>query len=300
MQKTQEKKIQKSFFWSYNIDMDKDKEIVLITGASSGIGLEVALKLLNKGYTVYGAARRTELMKPIQESGGNIIPLDFYDEKSISSTINTIIQKEGHIDVLINNAGFGLGGAIETVSMEDAKKQFEVNVFGLAKITQQVLPYMREQKKGRIINISSIAGLFSTPFMGWYHASKYSVEALSDALRLEVLPFNIKVSLIEPGFIKTDWGKIAADSILKSSEGTAYAEKGEKISSYYRKTYCQKKKITPPSSVADIIIKSVTTKNPKTRYRVGKCSGFFTTISRLLPTKILDTYKIKEYGINGD
>lgn len=280
--------------------MDKPNKIALITGASSGIGLEVAIKLIKLGYTVYGAARRTELMKPIQDFGGHIISLDLCNSDSINQAVEAILKQEGHIDVLVNNAGYGLGGSIESVSMEDAKKQFAVNVFGLAQITQLVLPSMREQKKGRIINVSSIAGFFSTPFMGWYHASKYSVEALSDALRLEVESFGIKVSIIEPGLIQTDWGKIAAENIKKSEEGTPYELNGKNSARFYEKNYCSGKKLTSPSVVADTIVKAILSKNPKARYQVGKNSRLFVNLSKICSTNSLDFFKRKIYGIIGE
>ena len=164
-------------------------KVALVTGASSGIGLETTLALLKKGFTVYGAARRLSLMTEIQENGGNILYLDLTDDDSIQSCVKKIAEKEGCIDVLINNSGYGLGGSVENVSIAQAKSQFEVNVFALVRLTQLVLPYM--------------AGRFSSPFLGWYHASKYAVEALTYSLRLELSSLKIKAVLIEPGLIKT-------------------------------------------------------------------------------------------------
>ena len=179
------------------------KKVVLITGASSGIGMTTAKMLLNDGYNVYCAARRTELMKELEALGGHPLYLDLTDDSSIKNCVDTILKAEGHIDVLVNNAGYATGGSLEDTPMANARCQFEVNVFGLIRITQLCLPSMREQKSGRIVNISSMAGLFSSPFLGWYHAAKYSVEALSDSLRNEVKAFGIKVAIIEPGLIKT-------------------------------------------------------------------------------------------------
>lgn len=278
--------------------MDSLKPVALITGASSGIGLSTALKLIDLGYIVYGAARRLELMQPIKEAGGHILSLDFYNENSVRECVNSIIRQSGRIDVLINNAGFGLGGNIESVSIQEAKKQFEVNVFGLSLITQLVLPYMRKQKSGRIINISSIAGFFSTPYMGWYHASKYSVEALSDALRMEVKPFGIKVSVIEPGLIQTNWGKIAADHIISATENTDYKNPGQKTADFYKHFYCSKKKITPPEIVTKKIVKAACTKHPKKRYRVGKYSNLFIFTRKILSDTAMDTIISIVYGLN--
>lgn len=271
-------------FW-YKINM---KKIALITGASSGIGNEVALKLIDEGYTVYGAARRTELMNDIVEKGGTALYLNLFDEKSIEECVNTIISKENKIDLLINNAGYGLGGGIEDISIEDAKKQFEVNVFGMIKIIQLVLPSMRKQKSGMIINVASMAGRFSSPFTGWYHASKYSVEALSDALRLEVEPFGIKVVIVEPGLIKTDWGIIHSKNIRSFSGNGAYAENAGIVADYFEKSYIKSKNISKPTVISDLIIKIAKKKHPKPRYTKGKNAKIFLLIKKIVPDTIFD------------
>ena len=197
-------------------------KVVLITGASSGIGYEAAQRLARRGCKVYAAARRLELMEPLRQEGIVPLRLDVCDEASMRQCVETVIQAEGRIDVLINNAGYGYFGAVENVSDAEARRQLEVNVFGLATMCRLVIPHMRKQGSGRIVNTSSIAGLVVLPFGGWYHVSKYSVEALSDALRMELRPFGIDVSMIEPGGIKTDWGLIAADHLRDSSAGTPY------------------------------------------------------------------------------
>lgn len=182
------------------------KKVILITGGSSGIGYDTAKALAEQGHIVYAAARRTELMEPLREFGVHILNIDVTSDESTEKCVQTILSEQGHIDVLVNNAGYGYFGAIENVSMEEARRQLDVNVFGLARITQLVLPSMRKQKSGRIINISSIAGKIVLANGGWYNVSKFSVEALSDALRMEVKPFGIDVVLIEPSGIKTNWG----------------------------------------------------------------------------------------------
>ncbi len=197
------------------------KKVILLTGASSGIGYQIAEILAKEGHVVYGAARRTEKMETLKQFGVKPIYLDVTDEESIKSAIDTIIVNEGCIDVLINNAGYGSYGAIEDVEINEAKMQFEVNLFGLARLVQLVLPHMRKQKSGRIINISSMGGRLTSYFGGWYHATKYALEAFSDALRMEVADFGIDVSLIEPGGIKTEWGIIAADKLANSAKGGA-------------------------------------------------------------------------------
>ena len=248
-------------------------KVALITGASSGIGLETALSLLKKGFTVYGAARRLSLMKKIEENGGTILYLDLTDDNSIETCVKTIIQKEKQIDILINNSGYGLGGSIENVPIEQAKKQFEVNVFALIRLTQLVIPYMKKSPSSRIINISSMAGRFSSPFLGWYHASKYAVEALTDSLRLELSSIKIKAVLIEPGLIKTPWGTIASESIRENTKNTIYENAALNVSNFYEKNYSlQNGSASNPTVISNAIIKAVCAKNPKTRYSIGKYS----------------------------
>ena len=264
-------------------------KVALITGASSGIGLETSLSLLKKGFTVYGAARRLSLMKKIEENGGTILYLDLTDDDSIQTCVKTIIEKEGHIDVLVNNSGYGLGGSIENVSIEQAKNQFEVNVFGLIRLTQLVIPHMEKSSSSRIINISSMAGRFSSPFLGWYHASKYAVEALTDSLRLELSSLKIKAVLIEPGLIKTPWGTIASDSIKENSKNTIYENDAQNVSKFYEKNYSlQNGSASNPSVISNAIIRAVCAKNPKTRYSVGKYSKLFIFTKKILPDRLFD------------
>ena len=206
------------------------KKIILLTGASSGIGYQTAESLAKEGNVVYGAARRIEKMETLKQFGVKPIYLDVTDEESIKSSIDTIIGNEGRIDVLINNAGYGSFGAVEDVEINEARRQFEVNLFGLARLVQLVIPHMRKQKAGRIINVSSVGGRLTTYFGAWYHATKYALEAFSDALRMEVADFGIDVSLIEPGGIKTDWGIIAADKLANSAKGGAYEKEASKNS----------------------------------------------------------------------
>ena len=213
------------------------KKVILLIGASSGIGYQTAENLAKEGHIVYGAARRTEKMETLKQFGVKPIYLDVTDEESIKSAIDTIIENEGRIDVLINNAGYGSYGAIEDVEISEAKMQFEVNLFGLARLVQLVLPHMRKQKSGRIINVSSMGGRMTSYFGGWYHATKYALEAFSDALRMEVTDFGIDVSLIEPSLIKTDWGIIAANKLADSSKGGAYEKEAMKTAKGMKKLF---------------------------------------------------------------
>ena len=168
------------------------KKVILLTGASSGIGYQTAESLAKEGHVVYGAARRTEKMETLKQFGVKPMYLNVTDEESIKSAIDTIIENEGRIDVLINNAGYGSYGAVEDVDISEAKMQFEVNLFGLARLVQLVLSHMRKQKSGRIINVSSMGGRLTTYFGAWYHATKYALEVFSDALRMEVADFGLE------------------------------------------------------------------------------------------------------------
>ena len=265
----------------------KQEKVILITGASSGIGYDAAQMLARQGHRVYAAARRTALMEPLKELGVHVIGMDVTDETSMVQGVDAVIQAEGRIDVLVNNAGYGYLGAIETVPMEEARRQLEVNVFGLARLTQLVLPHMRKQGSGRIVNTSSIAGKMVIYMGGWYNVTKFSVEAFSDALRVEMKPFGIDVVMIEPGAIKTDWGIIAARHLKESAAGTSYEEVGTQWASnidwYYHTNMLSK-----PSVVAKAISRAVNSRHPRARYRSGLFSHTGGIIHTLMPTRWWD------------
>jgi NAD(P)-dependent dehydrogenase (short-subunit alcohol dehydrogenase family) len=256
------------------------KSVVLITGASSGIGEATALVLSNAGHIVYGAARRVERMKHLEDAGIHILPLDVTDENSMKQCVETILEREGQIDVLVNNAGYGSYGAVEDVPIEEARRQLDVNVFGLARMIQLVLPSMRSRHTGRIINIASMAGRVHTPFGAWYHATKFAVEGFSDALRLELKPFGIDVVIIEPGGINTDWGIIAADNLVKTSSKGVYSQRANRVAKIFHDAYSGKH-YSDVSVVAKAIYKAVSSRRPHTRYAIGfmaKPSIFFRKI----------------------
>ena len=226
-------------------------------------------------------------MDDLREKGVVPVRMDVTDEQSMLDGVRSIIDAEGRIDVLVNNAGYGYMGAVENVTITEAKRQIEVNVFGLARLTQLVLPHMREQRSGRIINTSSVAGKAVIPFGGWYNVSKYSVEALSDALRIEVKPFGIKVCLIEPGGIKTDWGIIAADNLEASSKDTAYEDAGLRMARLLRYGYTSNL-LSNPKRVAKAITRAVNARCPKVRYRLGAGSGLIVILHAILPARWWD------------
>lgn len=262
------------------------EKVVLITGVSSGIGKATALRLAGKGYTVYGAARRADTMRGLEGTGIRLITMDITDEASVEAGIATIINTEKRIDILINNAGYGSFGALEDVPMSEARYQFEVNVFGMARLIQLVLPYMREQGSGKIINISSIAGKLGQPHGAWYHATKYAVEGLSDSLRMELHQFKIPVVLIEPGAIQTEWNGIARDKLLQVSGHTAYKNSVQKHYKMFEKADLSFS--SPPEVIAAVIEKAVLAQNPKTRYVAGSGAHVLLFLHSILPDKWFD------------
>lgn len=264
-----------------------ERKVVIITGASSGIGCDAALELARRGHRVYAAARRVSLMEPLKAYGISVLPLDVTDELSMQSAVDTVLQAEGRIDVLVNNAGYGYFGAVETVPMEEARRQLEVNVFGLSRLCQLVLPTMRRQGSGRIVNISSIAGRMVFPFGGWYHVSKYSVEALSDAMRMELKPFGIDVVLVEPGGIKTDWGIIAAQHLKESSTGTPYEADGTRFAELMHRGYTSSL-LSHPRAITRVLLRAVDSRRPKARYRAGRASSLLVLLHNLLPARCWD------------
>lgn len=264
-----------------------EKKVILITGASSGIGFDAAQTLARQGHTVYAAARRVEKMEPLQIDGVKVMRMDVTDSASMAEGVKTVLDAEGRIDVLVNNAGYGYFGAVENVTMEEARRQVEVNVFGLAELCKLVLPVMRKQGSGRIINTSSIAGKMVLPFGAWYHVSKFSVEALSDALRMEMRPFGVDVVLIEPGGIKTDWGIIAAKHLAESSKGTAYEEDSLREAKLIHKGYSGNY-LSAPRVVTRAISRAVNSQRPRARYRIGSGAFIMVFLHTVLPTRWWD------------
>jgi len=244
------------------------QKVILITGASSGMGKETAKELIARGHRVYAVARRIEQMQDLKELGGHPIQMDVTKEEDLQNVVDTILQHEGKIDVLWNNAGYGLYGAVEDVPVDEARRQFEVNLFGLASITQKVLPHMRKAKSGTIINTSSMGGKMYTPMGAWYHASKHALEGWSDCLRLELAPFGIDVVVLEPGIIVTGFGDVMLDNIRKHSSTGAYGGLTAKLAAATEKMYA-KGQGSNPKLISKTLDKIVAARKPKTRYRVG-------------------------------
>ena len=259
-----------------------NKKIALVTGASAGIGEATARRLAAMGITTYAAARRTERMEHLVQHGIHVIKLDLTDEKSIQECVAKIHEQSGGIDILVNNAGYGSYGAIEEVPIQEARRQCEVNLFGLAALTQLVIPHMRQQRSGRIINVTSIGGVQAFPYGGWYHATKFAVEGLSSSLRQELSPFDVQVVIIRPGAIKTEWADIAAQSLLNVSGNGPYAKAVRVVYALFTSERLARM-AADPAVIADAVQKAVSAKCPRSVYtapfagrlmlRIGKLAG---------------------------
>jgi NAD(P)-dependent dehydrogenase (short-subunit alcohol dehydrogenase family) len=263
------------------------KKVILISGASSGMGKEGAKKLLQEGHIVYPCAPDPEHMKDLEIAGAIPMALDVTKIDDIDRVVNAIIQKEGKIDVLWNNAGYGLYGAVEDVPLEDARNVFEVNLIGMAALIRKVVPHMRKARSGTIINTSSMAGKVYVPLGGWYHASKHAIEGFSDCLRLELKPFDVDVVILEPGAIGTEFGNTTEKGLKKYQVGSAYGK-------FYEQTLRSSKKGTleggasPPSAIADTVSKIIKSKKPKTRYAAGKMAKASIWLRTFLGDRIFD------------
>jgi NAD(P)-dependent dehydrogenase (short-subunit alcohol dehydrogenase family) len=243
-----------------------------VTGASSGMGKAIAKRLIRDGYMVFASARRVDEMADLAAEGARVLRIDMADEaeieREIASVDDGIVHDYGGIDVLVNNAGFGLYGAVEDTALKDARYQFEVNLFGLARLTQLLLPAMRAKGSGTIVNISSMGGKMYTPLGAWYHASKHALEGWSDCLRIELASFGIRVVIVEPGLIATGFGGLAGPLMERSGRG-AYARMAKAIARTTEASY-GKGNGTDPSVVADVVARAAAARRPRTRYVVGK------------------------------
>ena len=268
---------------------DNSHRTALITGASSGIGEATALQLTELGFTVYASARRVDRMSALADRGIRTRSVDLTDDDSMVALIEAIIADTGRIDVLVNNAGYGLYGALEDVPIDEARRQFEVNVFGLARMTQLVLPQMRAQRDGYIVNISSMGGKIWEPLGSWYHASKFAVEGLSDSLRVEVAEFGIKVVIIEPGTIRSEWSGLAAQNLEATSANTPYARQAKLVGAGLR-SVDRLPIASGPEVVAEVIGKAVQDPKPRTRYAAGGGAQGMLLAEWILPDRGFDRF----------
>ena len=245
---------------------------VLITGCSSGIGQATAKRLAQRGHVVYASARRLDSIADLESDGCRLLALDVTDEASMSEAVRAVEAEHGAVGALVNNAGYSQSGAIESVPLDEVRRQFETNVFGLARMCQLVLPAMRAQRAGRIVNISSIGGTLVFPGGGFYHATKYAVEALSDALRFEVSGFGIRVVIVEPGIIRSHFADAVSTALPQTETGGPYASFNAAVEQSTHNAYEKGSLVGrlggEPEVVAKVIERAITVKTPKTRYRV--------------------------------
>jgi NADP-dependent 3-hydroxy acid dehydrogenase YdfG len=269
-------------------------KVVLITGCSSGIGRATALRLAAAGHTVYATARRPDAIADLEASGCRLLALDVCDEASMAAAVKVVEAQHGAVDVLVNNAGYSQSGAVEAVPLERVRKQFETNVFGLVRLTQLVLPGMRRQRRGRIVNLSSMGGRLVFPGGGFYHATKYAVEAISDALRFEVRGFGVQVVLIEPGLIRTAFSEAAVDSMDAPASGDdAYAAFHAAVARATKESY-EKGPLARLAGEADdvarAIEKAITVARPRARYTVSGSAKLLLAQRALLSDRVWDAF----------
>ncbi|GEO69260.1 oxidoreductase [Levilactobacillus acidifarinae] len=263
--------------------MTNTTPVALITGASSGMGAAATREFLKAGYTVYAGARRVDKMAPLADLGAHLISLDVTDPASNQRAVDQILAEVGRIDVLLNNAGYGSFGALEDVSPEEAKRQFDVNVFGAMNLTQLVIPTMRAQHTGRIINNSSTGGQLYSPLGGWYYASKHALEALSDSLRLELKPFGIDVIIVEPGGTDTNWQQITNEHLLASTpQDSPYRAMAEQV------TQTTINGLSTAEDLGRLMLKAATSRHPKIRYQAKFIDKVMVVAARKLSYRTLD------------
>ena len=260
------------------------KPRVLVTGASSGIGFATANQLLDRGWRVFAAARRLDAMEALRSRGAEVLPLDLADQESRQQLADEISCRVGVLDALVNNAGYGETGPVETMALERARAMFEVNVFGLIGLTQSLLPPMRERRRGRIVNLSSIAGRFVTPGAGWYGASKHALEGISDALRLELHSFGVQVVLVEPGLIRTGFEAVSATSLQQQENDPVWGPMMRRVAAGWAEGF---RRGSSPELVARTIVSALETSSPKPRYRCGRASEAL-MLQRFIPTQLWD------------
>jgi len=274
---------------------------VLISGCSSGIGAATAAALVGAGHTVYATARRTETLADLAALGCHTLALDVTCEESMITAVNAVEAEHGQVGTLINNAGFADYGPIEESDLDRVRAMFETNVFGLARLTQLVLPKMRRSRSGRIVNIGSMGGRITFPVGGFYHATKYAVEAISDALRVEVKPFGIAVILVEPGLIRSNFESRVNESLdmgTNSSGGdTAYADLLAANEKSTTGAYANDFMATGPESVAAVIVKALDSPRPRSRYVVTSAAKVMINLRRFGGDRVWDATMRRQFGI---
>jgi NAD(P)-dependent dehydrogenase (short-subunit alcohol dehydrogenase family) len=285
---------------SYDRDVNGGpSKAALVTGCSSGIGAATAALLARSGWAVYATARRLESLAGLESLGCRVLALDVTDDDSMKTAVATVEDEHGAVGVLVNNAGYSMSGALETVPMADARRQFETNVFGPARLSQLVLPAMRAQGWGKIVTIGSMGGRLAFPGGGWYHATKYALEALSDALRFEVAGFGVDVVLVEPGFIRTGFAEAAAISLVgEPVAGDPYAAFTAGVLASTRGVY-DKGPLSrlggTPDDVARVVLEAVTAARPRARYPVTASARLLLALRTVLPDRAWDAFLARQF-----
>ena len=280
----------------------QDQKVAVVTGSSTGIGFETSLILARNGFHTYATMRNLEgeKTKPLTEVAKTenlqlqAIELDVDNDKSVADAINTIVEERKRIDVLINNAGYGLGGALEDSSMDEIKAQFETNFFGAVRTTKAVLPVMRRQGEGKIVNITSMGGRIAIPLSSSYHGSKFALEGLSESIQYELEPFGIKVILIEPGAVGSNFWKNIKIARSSSEANSPYSQFGNKVLKAYKQ---MEQNTISPSVVAKTILDAITSNNPQPRYVVGEDAAKTLEARKNMPDKQFGDLIKKQFGI---
>jgi len=269
---------------------------VLITGTSSGIGRAAAARLLRRpGVTVYATARRVDAIADLAAAGATTIALDVTDEASMRAAVEQVEAERGAVGALVNNAGYGEYGTVEETDLAAVRRQFETNVLGLARMTQLVLPGMRAAGSGRVVNVSSMGGRMVLPVGGYYHASKYAVEALSDALRFEVAPFGVRVSVVEPGLTRTEFAGTASATLAASAVPTGpYAALTAATQRQVAASYGSRLLSVRPDSVARVIEHAIVSDRPRHRYVVTPTARMLVQTRRLLGSRVFDALLLRQ------
>ena len=280
---------------------------VLISGCSSGIGAATAAALVRSGHTVYATARRVETLSDLEALGCHLLELDVTSEESMTAAVRTVEAEHGRVGVLVNNAGFGEYGPIEESDLARVRAMFETNVFGLARLSQLVLPGMRRARTGRIVNIGSMGGRITFPVGGFYHATKYAVEAISDALRVEVKPFGIDVILVEPGLIRTNFESRVHESLAVGAAASSEGHKDKKGTAYAGLLAANKKNTTGgyandfmstgPDAVAAVVLRAVDSSRPRARYAVTPAAKAMINLRRFGGDRLWDATMRKQFGL---
>ena len=272
----------------------KIHKVAIVTGASSGIGEITVLRLIDAGYKVYAGARRVERMQSLASAGAVVKALDVTIAASIAEFVNAVVDAEGRIDVLVNNAGYGSYGAVEDIPLAEARRQFDVNLFGLSEMTTATLPTMRAQRSGTVIHIGSIGGKMWSLLGGWYQASKYALEGLADCTRNELRPFGINVVLIEPGGVKSEWRENVIEIIKNTSGSGPYKKLAEAAVKFFEGAESLE---IEPKAIADVIVKASQSKRPKARYVVPVHFKLVLLLKLLLTDRMFDRLWCKFMGV---